>query len=351
MALQVALQALKDHYHGNSDSDANYFNLDPNMTGYRTSVRSYSLPYGMKNDMPKVVKLASITEIHRLLGIPGPLHPLITLLDTREERVNLSRLPVSYVTTLYKISFISKLGGKFRYGQSYYDFDEGSMVFTAPNQIVGSTKIYKGNEGYSLIFHQDFLQGYPLAAKIKQYRFFSYASNEALHLSEQERRTVSTIFTIIQEELNSRIDDFSHEVVIMQIELLLSYAKRFYKRQFLTRHAADNDFLVKFEKILNGFFENKRAADHGLPTVQYLADQLNYTPDYLSDLLRSLTGLNAQQHIHERLIEKSKELLSTTTLTISEVAFSLGFEHPQSFSRLFKIKTKLSPVQFRSSLN
>jgi AraC family transcriptional activator of pobA len=277
--------------------------------------------------------------------------PLITLLDTREDRVNLSRLPVSYVTTLYKISFVSKLGGQFRYGQGYYDFDEGSMIFTSPNQVVGSTAIYKGNEGFSLIFHQDFLQGYPLAAKIKQYGFFSYASNEALHLSDQERTTVSAIFTIIQEELNSRIDDFSHEVVIAQIELLLSYAKRFYKRQFLTRQAATNDLLQEFENLLDTYFKDGEPVNHGLPTVQYLAEQLNYTPNYLSDMLRSLTGLNAQQHIHQKLIERSKELLSTTKLTISEVAFSLGFEHPQSFSRLFKTKTRVSPLQFRSSFN
>jgi AraC family transcriptional activator of pobA len=305
----------------------------------------------MRTAAPKIAKLESITEIHRMLGIPGPAHPLITLLDTREERINLSRLPVSYVTTLYKISFVSKLGGQFRYGQGYYDFDEGSMVFTAPNQVVGSTAIYKGNEGYSLIFHQDFLQGYPLAAKIKQYGFFSYASNEALHLSDQERTTVSSIFTIIQEELNSRIDDFSHEVVIAQIELLLSYAKRFYKRQFLTRQAASNDLLQEFEKLLHTYFKDGEPVNHGLPTVQHLAEQLNYTPNYLSDMLRLLTGLNAQQHIHQQLIERSKELLSTTNLTISEVAFQLGFEHPQSFSRLFKTKTRLSPLQFRSSFN
>jgi AraC family transcriptional activator of pobA len=294
----------------------------------------------MKNDTPKVVKLESITQIHRMLGIPGPEHPLITLLDTREERINLSRLP-----------FVSKLGGQFRYGQGYYDFDEGSMVFTAPHQIVGSTAIYKGNEGYSLIFHQDFLNGYPLAAKIKQYGFFSYASNEALHLSEQERTTVSSIFAIIQEELNSRIDDFSHEVVIAQIELLLSYAKRFYKRQFLTRQANSSDLLQQFEELLITYFKEEKPVSLGVPTVQYLAEQLNYTPNYLSDMLRSLTGLNAQQHIHEKLIERSKELLSTTILTVSEVAFQLGFEHPQSFSRLFKTKTRLSPVQFRSSFN
>ncbi len=295
--------------------------------------------------------MESVTDIHRVLGIAGPGHPLITLLDTRDERINLSRLPLSYVTTLYKISFINKLGGKFRYGQGYYDFDEGSMVFTAPNQIVGSTAIYKGNEGYSLIFHQDFLHGYPLAAKIKQYGFFSYASHEALHLSEQERATVSSVFAIIQEELNSRIDDFSREVIIAQIELLLSYAKRFYKRQFLTRQAATGDLLQKFEELLNNCFSEVKPLYQGVPTVQYLAEQLNYTPNYLSDMLRSLTGLNAQQHIHEKLIEKSKELLTTTNLTISEIAYQLGFEHSQSFSRLFKTKTNLSPVQFRQTFN
>ncbi|UEG51437.1 helix-turn-helix transcriptional regulator [Mucilaginibacter daejeonensis] len=302
-------------------------------------------------DKPKIPKIGSIREVHRMLDLPGPRHPLITLFDTRDERIDLSRLPVSYVTTLYKISFIENLGGKFRYGQGYYDFDEGSMVFTAPNQVVGSTAIYRGNEGYSLIFHQDLLQGYPLAAKIRQYGFFSYSSNEALHLSEQERKTVTTIFGIIEEELNSRIDDLSQEVVIAQIELLLTYAKRFYKRQFLTRQAATSDLLQQFETALNTYFQNERPVVEGLPTVQQLADRLNYTPNYLSDMLRSLTGLNAQQHIHQQLIERSKDLLATTTLTISEVAYQMGFEHPQSFSRLFKIKTQLSPAQFKASLN
>jgi len=305
----------------------------------------------METKKPKVPRIGSINEVHRMLDLPGPKHPLITLFDTRDERINLSRLPVSYVTTLYKISFIEKLGGKFRYGQGYYDFDEGSMVFTAPNQVVGSTSMYKGNEGYSLIFHQDFLQGYPLAAKIRQYGFFSYSSNEALHLSQQERATVSSIFKIIEEELNSRIDDFSQEVVIAQIELLLTYAKRFYKRQFLTRQAATSDVLQQFEAALNSYFQEEKPIDKGLPTVQHLARQLNYTPNYLSDMLRSLTGLSAQQHIHEQLIERSKELLATTTLSVSEVAYRLGFEHPQSFSRLFKIKTQLTPAQFKSSLN
>jgi AraC-like DNA-binding protein len=305
----------------------------------------------MKNETPKIDKLESIPEIHRMLGLPGPVHPLISLMDATEGQIDMCRLPASYVIGFYKISFITKLGGKFKYGQGYYDFDEGSLLFTAPNQIVGNIDNYENNAGYSLIIHPDFLQGYPLAGKIKQYGFFSYASNEALHLSEQERATILSMYTIIQKELNSRIDDFSHEVVIAQIELLLSYAKRFYKRQFLTRQVAANDLLQQLEELLNTYFNEEKPVSDGIPTVQYLADQLNYTPNYLSDMLRSLSGLNAQQHIHQKLIERSKELLSTTNLTISEVAYQLGFEHPQSFSRLFKIKTKISPVQFRSTFN
>jgi AraC-like DNA-binding protein len=304
----------------------------------------------MKTEMPKVSKLESISAIHRMLDLPGPVHPLISLMDATDGKIDMSLLPDRYVTSFYKISFITKLGGKFKYGQGYYDFDEGSLLFTAPNQIMGGVDNYKDNKGYSLIIHPDFLHGYPLARKIKQFGFFSYANSEALHLSERERTTVLALYNIIGDELNSRIDDFSHEVVIAQIELLLSYAKRFYKRQFLTRQHS-NDLLPQLEDLLNTYFEEENPVVHGIPTVQYLAEQLHYTPNYLSDMLRLLTGLNAQQHIHQNLIERSKELLSTTNLTISEVAFKLGFEHPQSFSRLFKIKTKISPVQFRSAFS
>lgn len=272
-------------------------------------------------------------------------------MDFTKGHIDLCRLPASYVVGFYKISFITKLSGKFKYGQGYYDFDEGSLLFTAPSQVVGNVDNYANNKGYSLFIHPDFLQGHPLARKIKQYGFFSYAANEALHLSEQERSIMLSIYTIIQQELDSRIDDFSHEVVVAQIELLLSYAKRFYKRQFLTRQSVSSDLLLQLEELLNDYFDKENPTLHGIPTVQYLAEQLHYTPNYLSDLLRSLTGLNAQQHIHQKLIERSKELLSTTTLSISEVAYQLGFEHPQSFSRLFKMKTRVSPVEFRSTFN
>ena len=305
----------------------------------------------MKNKTQQVVRIKSIAEIRRMLGLSGPVHPLIGLMETNEIQLNHSRLPESYVVDLYKITFITKLGGKFKYGQGYYDFDEGSILFTAPNQVVGSVAKYEGNEGYSLLFHPDFLQGYPLATKIKQYGFFSYASNEALHLSEQEKATILSIYSNMQHELNSRIDDFSHEVLISQLELLLSYAKRFYKRQFCTRRVVSNQLLEQVEALLNAYFEEEKPIAHGVPTVQYLAEALHYSPNYLSDMLRSLTGLSAQQHIHQRLIERSKELLSTTSLSISDVAYRLGFEHPQSFSRLFKLKTTQSPVAFRSAFN
>lgn len=301
--------------------------------------------------MQKIEKLDSITEIHRMLKLGGPVHPLISLLDSTKDLINLSNLPNSYISGFYKISFIKERAGKFKYGQGYYDFDEGSLLFTAPNQLIGNAHAYADNKGYSLIIHPDFLQGHALARKIKSYGFFSYAISESLHLSEDEKATMLAIYKIIGQELNSRIDEFSHEVVIAQIELLLSYAKRFYKRQFLTRQVVNNHLLQQLEALLNTCFQEEEIAMRGIPSVQFLAEQLSYTPNYLSDMLRTLTGLSAQQHIHEKLIEKSKELLSTTSLTISEVAYQLGFEHPQSFNRLFKTKTNLTPVEFRKAFN
>jgi len=304
----------------------------------------------MKNETLIVTKMESISDLHRTVGLPGPIHPMITLIDAAE-LLEVCRRPVNYVLSFYMIILVTKLDGKFRYGQGHYDFDEGSLLFAAPNQILGKIQNNSETEGLSLFIHPDFFQGYPLAAKIKQLGFFSYAANEALYLSEHERATMQSIFGIVRDELNSRIDDFSQEVVIAQIELLLSYAKRFYKRQFLTRQVVNNDLLQQFEGVLNQYFEDEEAVNKGMPTVQYLAELMNFTPNYLSDMLRSLTGLNAQQHIHQMLIAKSKDLLSTTNLTINEIAYKLGFEYPQSFSRLFKMKTKISPAQFRSTFN
>lgn len=307
----------------------------------------------MKKEENIHLKMESLSDMHRAFGLPAPAHPLISLIDGATNRIIVSRLPQSHVLNFYKISYKPSIGGKLKYGQDYYDFDEGGLMFAAPNQVIGN---HGNNDGeicsqYTLLIHPDFLWNYPLAKKIKQYGFFSYAANEALHLSDKEKATIMSIFKIIEEELNSRIDDFSQDVIISQIELLLNYANRFYKRQFITRKAVNNDLLQKLDDILDEYFNSEKSANEGIPTVQYLSEKLNISPSYLSDMLRSLTGQNTQHLIHHKIIEKAKEKLSATSLSVSEVAYELGFGHPQSFSKLFKAKTNTSPLEFRRSFN
>lgn len=293
----------------------------------------------------------SISDIHHALGLPKPYHPLISLINNTDNQISDIVIPDYAIHDFYKIKFITKLSGKIKYGQGYYDFDEGSMLFTAPNQIVGGSNDPTDHSVYALLIHTDFIQGYPLAAKIRQYGYFSYLVNEALHLSDGERATILSIFKIIELELSTRIDDFSQEVLVAQIELLLSYANRFYKRQFITRKLINNELLQKLETHLNKYFDDDESLKQGLPSVKYLSQQLNISSRYLSDMLRSLLGQNAQQLIHDKLIEKAKEKLSTTNISINELAYQLGFEHPQSFTRLFKMKTNLTPAEFRLLLN
>lgn len=289
--------------------------------------------------------------MHRVLGLPRPLHPLISLIENKNNEVDLSKLPGSFIHDFYKISYKKNLTGKIRYGQSYYDFDEGGLLFKAPNQVSANGEVSQDHTGFTLVFHPDFLAGYPLAKKIKQYGFFSYSVHEALHLSDKEKATIISIFKNIEEELQNRIDDFSQDIIISQIETLLNYSNRFYKRQFITRKSANSNLLEKLEEILDDYFSNEKPLTQGIPTVQYLAENLNVSPSYLSDMLRSVTGQSAQQHIHSKLIDKAKERISTTNLTISEIAYELGFEHPSSFNKLFKSKTNLSPSEFRQSFN
>lgn len=304
----------------------------------------------MKKATPSPFKIESISELHRLLGLPSPLHPLISLIDNTKISVEIDQLPKSFLLSFFKISFKKIQKGKIGYGQGYYDFDEGGMVFTAPHQIISiadDRKFY----GVTLLIHPDFIRNYPLGKHIKNYGFFSYEANEALHLSEKEKTTILAVFEHITTELNNPIDDFSQDVLISHIEVLLNYSNRFYKRQFITRKAVNNDLLSKMEHLLADYFETAYALKNGLPAVEYFAEQLHLSPRYLSDMLRSLTGQSAQQHIHEKLIEKAKEMLSTTALSVSQIAYELGFEHPQSFSKLFKIKTNQSPMEFRQLFN
>lgn len=305
----------------------------------------------MKQD-GNIITINSIAEAHRTFGLPKPKHPLISLLNfTEENTLDACKLPHYDVLGFYKITFITELSGRLKYGQGYYDYDEGSMMFMAPNQLVGSINYENNAKGYILMIHPDFFLSYPLAQKIKQYGYFSYSANEALHLSEQERSIILSVYKIIEQELESRIDPFSQDVALAQIELLLSYANRFYQRQFITRKAVNNDLLQRVETILDDYFITQLPLSQGVPTVHFLAEQLHISPGYLSDMLRALIGQNAQQYIRYKLIEKAKVKLSTTSLNISEIAYELGFEHSQSFSKLFKSKTNLSPLEFRAGFN
>ena len=256
-----------------------------------------------------------------------------------------------FLFNFYKVSYKKTLKGKMGYGQGYYDFNEGGMIFTAPNQLLSTSQEDMEYEGFSLLIHPDFIRNHAWSTKIKTYGFFSYTANEALFLSDKEKQIIFSVFDNIQTELNGTIDDFSQDVIISHIEVLLNYSNRFYKRQFITRKTTNSDLLIKLELLLNEYFEKEYTLNKGLPTVDYLGDQLNLSPRYLSDMLRSLTGQNGQQHIHEKLIEKAKEYLTATNLTVAEIAYQLGFEHPQSFNKLFKNKTNQTPVQFKQTFH
>ncbi|MGQ3014429.1 MAG: helix-turn-helix domain-containing protein [Flavobacteriales bacterium] len=308
----------------------------------------------MKKNTHAPLKFTSLTEAAKALDFPPPQHPLITVMNGIDRPLDFTSVPDGHVLSFYKIAFRPNVGGLVRYGQTHFDYNEGGLFFAAPGQIVAPDERANAGEApctrqeIAILMHPDFLLHYPLAAKIKKYRFFSYAVNEALHLSEKEKNIILNLFRNIEEELNSRIDELSQDVVISQLELLLNYAQRFYKRQFITRKTISNSLLQQFEETLDNYFNEEQPLYKGTPTVQQLADSLAISPGYLSDMLRTLTGQNAQQHIHEKLIEKAKERLSTTNLSVSEIAYELGFEHPQSFSKLFKTKTKQSPLEFRA---
>ena len=306
----------------------------------------------MKKHENAPLRYTSLSEAHRALGLPPPLHPLISLMrDARPPRPE-GGSPQPHVLSFYKVSFWPRQNRTLRYGQGYYDFEAGGLLFAAPGQVLGGTPPEAEEDAcahVTLLIHPDFLASYPLAKRIREYGFFTYSANEALHVSEPEREVLLALFRTMEVELGSRLDEFSQDVVIAQLDLLLTYANRFYKRQFLTRKAVHHDLLQRLEATLAACFSPGRLPEQGIPTVQYLAEQLHVSPSYLSDMLRTLTGQNAQQHIHNKLIERAKEQLSTTSLSVSEVAYALGFGHSQSFSRFFKTKTAVSPLAFRRS--
>ncbi|WP_259069896.1 helix-turn-helix domain-containing protein [Mucilaginibacter sp. X4EP1] len=299
-------------------------------------------------------RIKSINEYHQLMGLPKPEHPLISVINL----AILQHMPVevsaSMVFDFYSISMKRDFHAKMKYGQQKYDFDEGIMFFISPGQVFG-IEVEKGStvkrSGWLLLIHPDFLWNSALAKTMKQYDFFDYSVNEALFLSEKEETTIIGMMENIQHEYESRIDKFSQDIIIAQIELLLKHAQRFYNRQFITRQIVHHQMLERLEDLLTAYFNGREIIQKGLPTVAHIAQSLNVSPGYLSGSLKVLTGLNTQQHIHQKLIDKAKEKLSTTNLSVSEIAYELGFEHPQSFSKLFKTKTNFSPLEFRQSFN
>lgn len=302
----------------------------------------------------KLIKIKTISEYHRLRGLPKPMHPLISIVDFSSIEYSEKTEEVNWIFDFYSIALKRNFGSKFTYGQQQYDFDDGILFFMSPGQLFGVKIDDKNNfhpSGYMLLVHPDFLWNTSLATTVKQYDFFDYSVNEALFLSDKEETTINGIIENIKQECHSNIDKYSKQIIISHIETLLNYSERFYNRQFITREKANHQILEQLENLLTEYFNSDDLISKGLPSVQFVAENLHISPSYLGNLLRVLTGQNTQQHIHNKLIEKAKEKLSTTNLSVSEIAYQLGFEHSQSFSKLFKTKTNISPLEFRQSFN
>lgn len=306
----------------------------------------------MASNQPQRIK--TITEFHRLRGLPKPEHPLISVVDYGAVKRSPQSNTISWTFDFYSMALKRDVAMKMRYGQQGYDFDEGLMFFISPGQVLRvevDPLIASAPSGWILLVHPDFLWNTPLAKTIKQYEFFNYSANEALFLSDKEETVIGGIIQNIQQEYHSNIDKFSQQIIIAQLESLLAYSDRFYQRQFITRKPGTHKILNRLEEILADYFNSDDLVTQGLPSVQHIAGELNVSVSYLSSLLKILTGQSTQQHIHNKIIDKAKEKLSTTDLSVSEIAYALGFEHPQSFSKLFKAKTNQSPLEFRQSFN
>jgi AraC family transcriptional regulator, transcriptional activator of pobA len=302
----------------------------------------------------KPFRFKTITDYLQFRGLPKPQHPLISVVNFDAIKKLHEDEPRSMLFDFYSIALKRNLNVKYKYGQQQYDFDEGVLFFLAPGQVFG---IEAGKDavlkvsGWMILVHPDFLWNTPLAKIIKKYGYFSYNVNEALHLSQKEEKTITNIAKNIEQEYNANIDKFSQDLIITQLELLLTYSDRFYQRQFITRKISNHKILNQLEDFLTEYFNSDSITGKGIPTVQMIAENLYISANYLSRLLQLLTGQSTKQFIHDKLIELAKEKLSTTDLSVNEIACDLGFEHSQSFSKLFKNKTNLSPLEFRHSFN
>jgi AraC family transcriptional activator of pobA len=291
------------------------------------------------------VDINSISQLHQLYGAGKVQHPLITVIDAGTSRIN-SDEAVAYRLGLYTI-FCKKSSGAFKYGQSHYDFSEGSLMFAAPGQVMSSGNDLSKEKGWALFFHPDLVNTGMLGSRIRDYSFFHYEVNEALHLSEEEQATVALCVKNIRTEYEKNIDKHTNRLILNNLELMLSYCTRFYDRQFYTREKVYNDAIQKFEKLLADCFSAETLTSSGLPSVAYLACEMNLSPNYLSDILKRFTAKTTLEHIHLQVVDIAKSLLWGTSESVSEIGYKLGFEHPSHFSRLFKSKTGYSPSEYR----
>jgi len=305
----------------------------------------------MKPSVPEVKVLQTVTEYTSYYGLPAPAHPLLTVVNLALARELPLPVPVVPVAQqFYTVALKRGIKGLVNYGHQTYDYSAGLLTFLAPGQVsaVGPGVDISEMSGWMLLFHPDLLARFPLGQKMARYGFFSYEVHEALHLSEKEEVLLERVLQGLRYECEQPVDAFSHEMLVTQLEVLLGYANRFYHRQFLTRRVGEHDLLSRFEAELAAYFAQEGSL--ALPSVQQFAERLHVSPAYLSNMLRALTGQTAQQHLHHALIEKAKRLLLSTSLTVSETAFQLGFEYPHYFTRLFKRKTGLTPAAFRFSV-
>tara|TARA_R110002020_G_scaffold47905_5_gene136868 strand:- start:5621 stop:6520 length:900 start_codon:yes stop_codon:yes gene_type:complete len=296
--------------------------------------------------MTVIKTIKSISDLHKKLGYEKPKHPLITLVDLTNVGSESSKEEVFFTLDFYAI-ICKSFEGILKYGRSIYDFQEGSLLFTAPGQIISSSPDLKVTKGWALYFQPDLLYGTDLAKKIQDYTFFGYEVNEALHISEAEKNILNTCVQNIHREYNQNTDHHTQELIVDSIQLMLNYSKRFYERQFITRKKVNSGIVERFEALLREYIRENNLIETGVPSVTYFADKLNLSPTYLTDILKHQTGKNSQEHIHLALVNKAKDMLLGTTMTVSEIAYDLGFEYPSHFSKLFKTKTGKSPREYR----
>jgi len=296
-----------------------------------------------------IIRINSISQVHQFLGLEKPKHPLITIYR-HTPKIIANTINLSFTSDLYYIAMKDSIKGSLQYGQNSYDFEEGMMMFIAPNQVYITPEEVETNDenlGWSLLFHPDLIRKYNLGKIIDEFSFFDYEVNESLHLSDKEKKTINNLTERIENEIEQNIDRHSQEIINVNLESLLKYCKRYYERQFFTRTNWNKGYISKFEKYLKTYFSSIEIIEKGIPTIQQCGSALNMSGHYLSDLLKAETGKSAREHIHLHLVNKAKSALLNTNQSVSEISYSLGYEYPQNFSKIFKSKTGLSPSEYR----